>query len=231
MIHGLVPCRRLMVGIFRQLYITRGPLLIVWGLKSWKRDYLEKDKQKRGLWGNEGIMIACTWYHFNTTILALNYKVKSSRSCRIVCANVLPRHRSRSRDSRGFDDFKNSCFLLFRKSAWSIKSCSHFSRQIKMFEMFQITKNSTFRNSKITFFRSKSMTKYLNFRKNSCFRKYMSNIHSDTHTRNIYYWLKFVETEILENFRLQLENFDRKRDFRLNFQKVKQNFSAFQPKM
>ena len=110
-------------------------------------------------------MIACTWYHFNTTILALNYKVKSSRSCRIVCANVLPRHRSRSRDSRGFDDFKNSCFLLFRKSAWSIKSCSHFSRQIKMFEMFQITKNSTFRNSKITFFRSKSMTKYLNFRK------------------------------------------------------------------
>ena len=77
-----------------------------------------------------------------------------------MCAYVLPRHRSRSRDSRGFDDFKNSCFLLFRKSAWSIKSCSHFSRQIKMFEMFQITKNSTFRNSKITFFRSKSMTKY-----------------------------------------------------------------------
>ena len=137
---------------------------------------------------------------FNNIILALNYKVKSSISCRIVCANVLPRHRSRSRDSRGFDDFKNSCFLLFRKSAWSIKSCSHFSRQIKMFEMFQITKNSTFRNSKITFFRSKSMTKYLNFRKNSCFRKYMFNIHSDTQTRNIYYWLKFFKTDILGNF-------------------------------
>ena len=33
-IHGPLPCRRSMVGIFRQLYITRGPLLIVWGLKS-----------------------------------------------------------------------------------------------------------------------------------------------------------------------------------------------------
>ena len=28
---------------------------------------------------------------------------------------------------------------------------------------------------------------------NSCFRKYMSNIHSDTQTRNIYYGLKFSE--------------------------------------
>ena len=131
---------------------------------------------------------------FNDTILALNYKVLSSRSRRIVCANVLPRHRSRSRDSRGFDDFKNSCFLLFRKSAWSIKSCSHFSRQIKMFEMFQITKNSTFRNSKITFFRSKSMTKYFwtSGIKNSWFRKYMFNIHSDTLTRNIHFgWILF----------------------------------------
>ena len=50
----------------------------------------------------------------------------------------------------------------------------------KMFEMFQITKNSTFRNSKITFFRSKLMisvhSNYLNFKKNFKIHGFENNV-------------------------------------------------------
>ena len=47
---------------------------------------------------------------------------------------------------------------------------------------------------------------------NSCFRKYMSNIHSDTQTRNIYFGLKFSEFFSSEILKLRL-NFRKTRNF------------------